>query len=232
VKEAGQMAPATTPAPEGDAFWGFEDLGLFLGALLPAFLVGMILVRAGRLAAPRTFASEAVQALVFQAAIYLVLAGALGWTFHFRGAWLYLAVAPVLAISVSALAALLHARDVPTPVESLITSRASLVAVLLFAALVGPVFEELVFRGFIYPLLARALGAWPGIVLTAAAFGVLHGPEYLWSWQHVLAVGIAGVVFGIARYRTGSTAAAALMHIGYNATYVVGYLIARRGGVV
>jgi uncharacterized protein len=231
---------------EGKAFWGFEDLGLFLGALLPAFLGGAILVRVGRLLAPRTFASEAVRALVFQGAIYAVLALALylllavghgrpmwrslGWTLEFRGAWMCLGGAPLLALAVSALAAMLRAPDVPTPVESLITSRASLVAVLLFAALAGPVFEELVFRGFLYPLLAGALGVWPGIGVTSLAFALLHGPEYQWSWQHVLAVGLAGVAFGGVRYRTRSTAAAALMHIGYNATYVVVYLVAGRGG--
>jgi len=242
------MTLPTPPREEGAAFWGFEDLALFLGALLPAFLGGMVLVRAGRLLAPQTFASEAVQALVFQSTIYAVLALALylllavrygrplwrslGWTLRFRGAWFYLGVAPVLALTVSAVAALLRAPDVPTPVESLITSRGSLVAVLIFAALAGPVFEELVFRGSLYPLLAATLGAWPGIGLTALAFALLHGPEYQWSWQHVMAVGVAGVAFGAARYRTGSTAAAALMHIGYNATYVVGYLIAGRGGAV
>jgi membrane protease YdiL (CAAX protease family) len=242
------MMPPTKPGGDGDAFWGFEDLALFLGALLPAFLGGMILVRLGHMLAPQAFASEALQALVFQGAIYAVLAGALyvllavrygrpmwrslGWTLRFRGAWLCLCVAPVLAMAVSAVVAMLHAPDVPTPVENLITSRGSLVAVLLFAALVGPVFEELVFRGFLYPLLAEALGPWPGIGLTALAFGLLHGPEYQWSWQHVLAVSVAGVAFGVARYRTGSTAAAALMHIGYNATYVAGYLIAGRGGAV
>lgn len=242
------MTLPTQSGRDDDAFWTFEDLGLFLGALLPAFLLGLVLVRGGRLLAPQAFATEAVQALVFQSAIYIVLGLALylllavrygqpmwrslGWNMRFRGAWLYLWSAPVLAIGVSALATALHAGDVPTPIENLITSRGSLIAVLLFAALIGPVFEELVFRGFLYPLLARATGVWPGIGLTALAFGLLHGPEYQWSWQRVLAVGLAGVAFGWARHRTGSTAAAALMHIGYNTTYVVGYLIFRQGRIV
>ena len=228
-----------------DAFWGFEDLALFLGALLPAFAGGMALVRMGRTLAPKTFASEAVQALVFQASIYAVLLGALylllvvrhgrplwrslGWTMRFRGAWWYLGASPLLALTISAMGVLLHAPNVPTPVESLVNSRGSLVAVMLFAAFAGPVFEELVFRGFLYPLLAESLGAWPGIGLAALAFGVLHGPEYQWSWQHVLLVTGAGVAFGCARYWTGSTAAAALMHIGYNTTLVVVYLIQLKG---
>jgi membrane protease YdiL (CAAX protease family) len=36
------------------------------------------------------------------------------------------------------------------------------------------------------------------------------------------------VAFGYARYKTGSTAAAALLHGGYNLTFIVGYLIQSR----
>jgi membrane protease YdiL (CAAX protease family) len=229
---------------ERGSFLGFEDLALFLSAILPAVMGAVIVVRVGRAFAPRAFSSEAVQALVFQSAIYVFLGGALhllltvrhrrplwkslGWTMQFRGAWWCLAGAPVLAVAISAAGALLHAPNIPTPVESLITSPASLAAVLVFAALFGPLFEELVFRGFLYPLLATNLGPWPAILLAALAFGLLHGPEYQWYWQDVLLVGVAGIAFGFARYRTGSTAAAALLHIGYNATLVVAFLINRR----
>jgi membrane protease YdiL (CAAX protease family) len=92
----------------------------------------------------------------------------------------------------------------------------------------GPLFEELLFRGFLQPLLQRALGPWPAIFLAATGFAVLHGAQYKWSWQHLLLVGWAGVAFGYARYTTGSTAAAALLHGGYNLTFFVGYLIQSR----
>ena len=36
-----------------------------------------------------------------------------------------------------------------------------------------------------------------GILLTASTFGCLHGPEYSWAWQYVVAVSLAGVVFGV-----------------------------------
>ena len=48
----------------------------------------------------------------------------------------------------------MHAPEVPDPIRGLITSRASLILVLLFVVVFGPVFEELVFRGFLFPLLA------------------------------------------------------------------------------
>jgi len=238
------MPDAMPRADERESFWGFEDLALFLGAIVPAFVGGVILVRMGRAIAPGAFSSEAVQTLVFQSAIYILLAGALylltvvrygrpmwrslGWTMQFRGAWWCVAAAPALAVAISAVGELLHAPNIPTPVESLVTSRGSLAAVIVFATLFGPLFEELVFRGFLYPLLAAHLGAGLGIALTALAFALLHGPEYQWVWQHVLLVGVAGVAFGFARHWTGSTAAAALLHIGYNATLVIVFLIQRR----
>ena len=48
----------------------------------------------------------------------------------------------------------------------------------LFIAVIGttlaPICEEIVFRGFLQPLLVRSLGAVPGILLAAAAFGLMH----------------------------------------------------------
>jgi len=83
-------------------------------------------------------------------------------------------------------------------------------------------------RGFLQPLLQRALGPWLAILLAATGFALLHGQEYQWFWQQLLVVGLAGAAFGFARYKTGSTAAAALLHGGYNLTFFVGYLIQTR----
>jgi membrane protease YdiL (CAAX protease family) len=226
------------------AFWGFEDLALFLGAVLPAWMLGMLLVRFGRALAPGAFSNNAVRALAFQSAIYALLVGALylvitsryrrpfwqsmGWVTPERGAWWCVFGGPALAIGLSVLGVVLRTPAIPTPVESLISGRGSLLLVAFFAVVLGPLFEELLFRGFIQPLLARALGAWPAILLAATGFALLHGQEYQWFWQQLLVVGLAGVAFGYARYKTGSTAAAALLHGGYNLTFFVGYLIQSR----
>jgi membrane protease YdiL (CAAX protease family) len=70
---------------------------------------------------------------------------------------------PALAIGLSILGVLLRTPPIPTPVEA-ISGRGSLLVVAFFAVVLGPVFEELLFRGFLQPLLERALGAWPAIV--------------------------------------------------------------------
>jgi membrane protease YdiL (CAAX protease family) len=126
------------------------------------------------------------------------------------------------------LGVVLRAPAIPTPVERLISGRGSLLLVAFFAVVLGPIFEELLFRGFLQPLLERALGVWPAIALAATGFALLHGQEYQWVWQQLLVVGLAGAAFGYARYKTGSTAAGALLHGGYNLTFFVGYLIQTR----
>src|SRR5205809_268477 len=96
--------------------WSFEDLGFFLGAILPSFLVAAY--------ASRPVARESARALVFQGLLYLLLlsvlgvlawvrhgrpaAEALGWQMQFRGAWLCLLLAPLLVLTVSALGSLLR----------------------------------------------------------------------------------------------------------------------------
>ncbi|HEY2844323.1 MAG TPA: type II CAAX endopeptidase family protein [Bryobacteraceae bacterium] len=233
-----------TPSRNSRAFWGFEDLALFLGALLPSWMLGMLLVRFGRTLAPGPFSNNAVRALAFQSTIYALLVGALymvitfryrrpfwqsmGWVAPERGGWWCVFGGPALAIGLSALGVAMRTPAVPTPVESLISGRGSLLLVAVFAVVLGPLFEELLFRGFLQPLLQRSLGPALAILLAAAGFALLHGPQSQWSWQQVLLIGIAGVAFGFARYKTASTAAAAFLHAGYNLTFFVGYLIQSR----
>lgn len=220
--------------PRDYPFWTFEDLGLFIGSVIPVFLLAMLAVQLVPLK------RSAVQ-MVYQLLIYLLLLGvlyllvawryqrpfwrSLGWRV-FRLPFLCAAAGPVLAITASELGVLLKAPPIPF-IEDLISDRRSLFIMMLFLTVFGPVFEELVFRGFLFPLLARSLGAWPGILLAAMLFAVVHGSQYRWQWQQLSLVWFAGVVFGFVRYKTGSTAAATLVHTGYNAAFFIGFLVLR-----
>ena len=72
----------------------------------------------------------------------------------------------------------------------------------ILVVILGPVCEELAFRGFLMPLLMRSLGAAGGIVVTGIIFGSMHGYEYQWSWRHMLLISLVGCVFGWAKYKT------------------------------
>jgi membrane protease YdiL (CAAX protease family) len=231
------LSTNSEPAEPRVPVWGYEDLALFLGAVLPSLAIAIGVVRlCKRLAAP-AFSSDGFTQLVFQGIFYLLLLGvlriiltwkyqapfwrSLACSFDFSNAWLYFVVGPVLSITLGSLTVLLRPPVTESPIEELILDRRALILVLLL----GPVVEELVFRGFLYPLLARSLGPSLAIIATAIPFALLHGVQNEWTWQLLVPIGLAGVVFGVVRHVTGSTVAAMLVHVGYNSTAVALYLV-------
>lgn len=97
-----------------------------------------------------------------------------------------------------------------------------------FAVTLGPLMEELFFRGFLYPVIARRLGAFWGIILTALPFGVMHYSQYR-SWGAVLIIVLVGIVLTTIRAVTKSVASSFLAHVGYNAALMTLAAIATDG---
>lgn len=231
------VAEPRTPA------WGFSDAALLIGAILPSLLLGAVVVRMGRMMVPDAFSSKAMQTIAYQigfyalmlAALYFVISvkhqqpfwESLNWTLRFRGAWTCLLVAPFLTIGISALGTALRTPLIRNPFEELIDGTASRLAVMLLATVIAPFWEELMFRGFLFPLVERIAGPWPAIFASAALFGLIHLAQYEWLWQYGVLVALSGVMFGYARYKTGSTAASTLMHSAYNTTLFLVFLIQR-----
>ncbi|HKC05801.1 MAG TPA: CPBP family intramembrane glutamic endopeptidase, partial [Methylomirabilota bacterium] len=95
------------------------------------------------------------------------------------------------------------------------TPGALLLAVIVIGGL-APVGEELFFRGFMLTRLRRVWSAGPAILLTAIAFGVIHG-----EWVHgVLATGI-GIYLGLVTERSGSVVPAVICHVANNTASVL-----------
>jgi uncharacterized protein len=227
-------------APFGDPypFWTYEDLALFLGAIIPSVGLAWLVVRISRLSSEAAAAVLLYQSLIYAlllGVLYLLISGryhqpfwrSLGWTGGYRGAWLCVITGPALVFMTVVLGVALREPPIPSPLQNLITDRLSLVIAMLFVTILGPVWEELLFRGFLFPLIAKSLGPWAGMVLTAAPFAMLHGPQVQWTWQPVLIIGFVGFAFGYTRYKTGSTAASAIVHVSYNVTLAVAFLIQR-----
>jgi membrane protease YdiL (CAAX protease family) len=231
--------------PERYPFWSYGDLALFLGLSAPALLAGAVLVRIVIRALHLNVHSKAVELLPAQYVGIGFLFLFLCWVFkvqYRRPFWASLrwVRAPVsftaailfgclLAFAVATIGALLKTPDIDTPMKELLSDWTSILLVALFAITLGPLCEELVFRGFMQPLLVRTAGPAAGIVLTAIPFGLLHLPQYAFSWRHGLLVTLASVGFGWMRQISGSTRASAIMHAAYNATFFVGYLGQGRG---
>lgn len=102
------------------------------------------------------------------------------------------------------------------PIEELFKYRQTAILFMAMAVLVAPLVEETLFRGYLYPLFARSFGVVPGILVTGALFGLMHGAQLGWTWALVTTLIFVGIVFTIVRARTGSVFASYLMHLGYN----------------
>jgi membrane protease YdiL (CAAX protease family) len=207
-----------------ETVWHFDDLGFFLGAILPSYLVAGLLTTAIPGVGPRRLAYQSLL-FVFLLSVLYVLARvrygvsfgkAVGWHTKFRGAWYCIFGAPVLSITIAILGALIHPPLVPNAVDTLTAEGVSLPVIALFAVIFGPTFEELVFRGFLQPLFEKATGRWRGLIVASLLFALLHAAQADWQWQYPAQMFVAGMAFGLVRQWTDSTAAAFLLHMGFN----------------
>jgi membrane protease YdiL (CAAX protease family) len=112
------------------------------------------------------------------------------------------------------------------PITEYFKDRPSALVLGAFGILVAPLMEELLFRGFLYPALARWTGPFISVVVTASAFTLLHGAQLGYSWAPLLLIFIVGVALTVTRVVTRSVATGVIVHMTYNfallfQTYVV-----------
>jgi len=232
------VVPLQSTPPDSDAFWSYQDLAFFisfafLSAVLSTLLVAVLHLQS---LVARLLLLQMVLYIFVIASLFLIFRlryggrfwRALGFRYPDRGAWLSAFAGPALAIFVGMLGTFLRAPQIELPFQDFLKTPVTMGALGVLVVVLGPFCEELVFRGFLMPLLVRSLSALPGIVLAAALFGCMHGPEYQWSWRHVLLIGLAGVAFGYARYAARSTTAAALMHATFNLTQFAAFLFSNK----
>ena len=81
-------------------------------------------------------------------------------------------------------------------------------------AVAAPIFEEMVFRGFVYGGFERSLGAFPALLLSSMLFTVLH---VQYNWYELAQIFVLGMVLGWARMRTQSLFTPIVMHAANNA---------------
>lgn len=79
---------------------------------------------------------------------------------------------------------------------------------ILVGAVLAPVLEELVIRGFLYRAWERQWGVWPSMLLTSALFAVYH--------KHFFAAFASGLIFAALMRRTRSLRAPIAAHAAFN----------------
>jgi membrane protease YdiL (CAAX protease family) len=92
-------------------------------------------------------------------------------------------------------------------------SHGTLPLLLVYIVIWEPLFEELVFRGFIFRGWSQRLGPIVTIVLTSALVSLIH---LQYSWQGTSFLVGFGLVLGWVRWRTGSVVAPLFLHFTVN----------------
>jgi membrane protease YdiL (CAAX protease family) len=136
----------------------------------------------------------------------------------------FLAVGAVLAVVVTFAGGFLNSKET-LPIEELLKARVSILLFGILGVLVAPLVEETVFRGFLYPVIARRLGIAAGVVITGTLFGLMHAAQLWGGWGQIALLILVGVVLTWVRARTGTVAASYFVHLGYNGLQLAGYLV-------
>lgn len=130
-----------------------------------------------------------------------------GWTAAFcafAALGLFVAINLALALLPEAWLIAYNADMAPIASTGLLTA--------LSIVVMGPLAEELVFRGIIQTRLLRAMPLWIAVVLQAALFAIIHGTPI----QIVYAL-LLGLALGFLRSRTGSILPGLAAHAAFNA---------------
>lgn len=234
--------------------WGPWDLVLFVVlAVVATFVVGLIVVgifvmfgmhiaaisQAGR--------DQSLVSIVAQAVIDLALIGFLalqirvkfqepfwqtiGWRELDTGiiprglGYAGLVLAGVVTSFLVDAASNLHPPKGNLPIEAVYQDKLSSLLFLLMAVLLAPVVEETIFRGYIYPVIARFWGVAASVLITGALFGLLHGFQLGGAFWQIGLLVLVGFIFTWVRAASRTVVASYCMHLGYNGFLFVGFLV-------
>ncbi|MGV2831117.1 CPBP family intramembrane glutamic endopeptidase [Myxosarcina sp. GI1(2024)] len=102
--------------------------------------------------------------------------------------------------------------------------RVALTIFFITASIAAPIFEEVMFRGFLLPSLTRYVPVWGAIVISALIFAVAH-----LSLSEVLPLATLGIILGIVYTRSRNLLAPMLLHSLWNSGTLVSLFILGSG---
>jgi len=229
------------PVPSENPVWsGWDVLQIFLVTLVCVVLFGLLAAfGAQRLLYPQSPFVEVAQfplvavfaqvlayilVLVFMVAVVKRVPGHDFWR-EMRWKWprrwpLFLATGLVLSVGLQAFA---HLLPMPKelPMDRFFRTAPEAWALSIFGMTLAPLMEELLFRGFLYPVLVRRLGTAAAVLLTAASFCLIHGLQLGFAWAPLLVIFLVGLALTVTRAATKSVAPGFLIHVAYNSTISV-----------
>jgi hypothetical protein len=236
------------PPPAEDPIWSGIDLLQLIGvtvaamAVVPIALILLVHFTIYRRLSFTEIARIPDIVLLAQLAIYAVIFAVMRWLVRARGGRFWDAVrwnwpqsswAIFLFLGIGlyfVLVGLSQLLPIPKhlPIDRFFQTAREASIMSVIAMTLAPLMEELFFRGFLYPVLARRLGKVVAILLTSALFGLLHGAQLGYSWA-VLIIVLVGIALTTVRALSKSVASSFLVHVGYNATLSALLFIATSG---
>ena len=113
------------------------------------------------------------------------------------------------------------------PLLQIVLEEGDPIALLLFfitAAVAAPIFEELLFRGFLLASLTRYMPVWGAIALSALIFATAH-----LSFSEILPLTVLGSMLGFVYTRSRSLLAPMLLHSLWNSVTMIGLFLLGSG---
>lgn len=144
----------------------------------------------------------------------------------------YIALIPVLIGIISAIAFIISLTRYSPPKQLVVdlflreTNTPFLLYTGLFAAVAGPIVEEIFFRGFLYAAIKRYIGIFPAALISAGSFALLH--THLVGFLPILALGI---LLAYLYEKTGTLVSSVTVHIVHNMGMVLLIFLVKQLGV-
>ena len=160
----------------------------------------------------------------------------IGWrplaTEKFPPAIVYLGLAfgGLLLTALVTLVSAMHPPSQQLPIERVFQSRAAVLLYMLTAVFIAPLVEEVIFRGYLYPVAARSFGVHGGVLFTGTLFGLMHAVQLWHGWWQIALLILVGVVFSAVRATTRTITTSYVLHLSYNSVQAIAALIAIIGG--
>jgi membrane protease YdiL (CAAX protease family) len=245
--------PAPCPPPQEALLWSGWDAWVLLGIAIAGSIFSSFLCQLGYLLFRGAFhwpvlgidqlSKNAYFVLAVQFLLYVVLVSFLFLLITHKYAldfyssvklvrisredtkrFIYTGVA--MAFAVMLLSTLLpSARE--TPLEKIFGQGRAIYFFAFFGIVVAPFTEELIFRGFLFPVFEKLGGKGVAVVGTALIFAGLHVPQLWGSWAAMGLILFVGFILSGVRAVTGLLTPSWLVHLTYNSTLVLAVLSAK-----
>jgi len=142
----------------------------------------------------------------------------------------YAAILPVFALILVALiyvANLFHYEPPPHPLVSVFLEEEKRSPALIFysvflAVVFGPIFEEIFFRGFCYPIFKKKFGRTAAMALSSSFFALIHDNTFAF-WP----IFILGMVLVYVYEKRGSLIPSMVLHITHNSIFIFYFFLAK-----